>query len=90
MKNLSNESAFSLINKIKQGSMHAILNPYSISFFLNSKSGFMCMIFYRRDTHVAEIQMGKPASRVEDACAPDHFDVVKMPYVTLLCKLFFF
>lgn len=46
----------------------------------------MCMIFYRRDTHVAEIQMGKPATRVEDACAPDHFDPNKMPYVTLLGK----
>lgn len=44
------------------------------------------MIFYRRDTHVAEIQMGKPATRVEDACAPDHFDPTKMPFVTLLCK----
>lgn len=46
----------------------------------------MCMIFYRRDTHVAEIQMGRPATRVEDACAPDHFDPAKMPYVTLLCE----
>lgn len=44
------------------------------------------MIFYRRDTHVAEIQMGRPATRVEDACAPDHFDPTKMPFVTLLCK----
>lgn len=51
----------------------------------------MCMIFYRRDTHVAEIQMGKPATRVEDACAPDHFDPNKMSYVTLLgkCLLFY-
>lgn len=44
----------------------------------------MCMIFYRRDTHVAEIQMGKAANRLEEACAPDHFDPSKMPYVTLL------
>lgn len=49
----------------------------------------MCMMFYRRDTHVAEIQMGTPASRLEDACAPDHFDVNKMPYITLLGKLKF-
>jgi hypothetical protein len=46
----------------------------------------MCMIFYRRDTHVAEIQMGRPATRVEDACDPDHFDPINMPFVTLLCK----
>lgn len=49
----------------------------------------MCMMFYRRDTHVAEVQMGTPASRLEDACAPDHFDVNKMPYITLLGKLRF-
>lgn len=46
----------------------------------------MCMMFYRRDTHVIEIQTGKQASRLEDACAPDHFDVNRMPYITLLGK----
>lgn len=44
----------------------------------------MCMMFYRRDTHVIEIQTGKPAVRLEDACAPDHFDFNKMAYITLL------
>lgn len=44
----------------------------------------MCMMFYRRDTHVAEIQMGSPAMRLEDACAPDHFDINKLQFVTLL------
>ncbi|KAL5284050.1 hypothetical protein ACFFRR_006368 [Megaselia abdita] len=47
-------------------------------------SGFMCMVFYRRDTHVIEIQSGKPANRLEDACAPDYFDFNKTPYITLL------
>jgi hypothetical protein len=46
----------------------------------------MCMMFYRRDTHVAELQIGKPASRLEDACAADHFDLAKMPFVTLLAS----
>lgn len=44
----------------------------------------MCMIFYRRDTHIAEIQMGLPAVRLEDACTVDNFDVMKLPYVTLV------
>lgn len=44
------------------------------------------MMFYRRYTHVAEIQMGTPALRLEDACAPDHFDVNKLPYITLLAS----
>lgn len=49
-----------------------------------SKSGYMCMIFYRRDTHIAEIQMGLPAVRLEDACTVDNFDVMKLEYVTLV------
>ncbi|XP_055321818.1 uncharacterized protein LOC129577954 isoform X3 [Sitodiplosis mosellana] len=48
------------------------------------KSGYMCMIFYRRDTHIAEVQMGLPAVRLEDACTVDNFDVMKLPYVTLV------
>jgi hypothetical protein len=52
----------------------------------HSQSGFMCMMFYRRDTHVAELQIGKPATRLEDACAPDHFDLAKMPFITLLAS----
>lgn len=44
------------------------------------------MIFYRRDTHLAEIQMGLPAMRLEDACTVDNFDVMKLPYVTLVGK----
>lgn len=44
------------------------------------------MTFYKRDMQVAEIQMGTPASRLEDACAPDHFDINKLPFVTLLGK----
>lgn len=45
------------------------------------------MMFYRRDTHVIEIQTGRPAVRLEDACAPDHFDIVKTPYITLLGEI---
>lgn len=50
----------------------------------HSQSGFKCMVFYRRDAHVTEIQMGSPAMRLEDACAPDHFDINKLQFVTLL------
>lgn len=57
-----------------------------IQFSFSSQSGFMCMMFYRRDTHIAEIQMGVPASRLEDACTVDNFDVAKLPYVTLVGK----
>lgn len=49
----------------------------------------MCVMFYRRNAHVAELQMGIPASRLEDACAIDHFDTSRLPYITLLGELFF-
>lgn len=50
----------------------------------NSKAGFVCVMFYRRTAHVAELQMGIPASRLEDACAIDHFDISRLPFITLL------
>lgn len=47
------------------------------------------MMFYRRDTHVAELQMGTPASRLEEACDFDHFDVARLPFITMLGKYSF-
>lgn len=41
-------------------------------------------MFYRRNAHVAELQMGSQASRLEDACALDHFDPTRMQFITLL------
>ena len=41
-------------------------------------------MLYRRDTHVVELQMGPSQLRLEDACAPEHFDVTRLPFVTLL------
>ncbi|XP_059620762.1 uncharacterized protein LOC132263675 isoform X2 [Phlebotomus argentipes] len=67
------------INKQTPTEMMAVVH-----YTTGCQSGFMCMMFYRRDTHVAEIQMGSAASRLEDACAPDHFDINKLPHITLL------
>ncbi|XP_067618574.1 uncharacterized protein aus isoform X2 [Eurosta solidaginis] len=69
------------INKQTSTEMMAVVH-----YTTGCQSGFMCMMFYRRDTHVIEIQTGKQASRLEDACAPDHFDVNRMPYITLLAS----
>lgn len=46
-------------------------------------------MFYRRTTHVAELQMGIPANRLEDACAIDHFDTSRLPFITLLCEFLY-
>ncbi|XP_055375141.1 uncharacterized protein LOC129607905 isoform X2 [Condylostylus longicornis] len=67
------------INKQTSTEMMAVVHHTT-----GCQSGFMCMMFYRRDIHIAEIQMGAPANRLEDACAPDHFDITKLPYITLL------
>ncbi|KAH8340917.1 hypothetical protein KR059_009554 [Drosophila kikkawai] len=69
------------INKQTSTEMMAVVH-----YTTGCQSGFMCMMFYRRDTFVIEIQTGKPAIRLEDACAPDHFDINKMSYITLLAS----
>ncbi|XP_043656187.1 uncharacterized protein LOC122622081 isoform X2 [Drosophila teissieri] len=69
------------INKQTPTEMMAVVH-----YTTGCQSGFMCMMFYRRDTFVIEIQTGKPAIRLEDACAPDHFDINKMAYITLLAS----
>lgn len=53
---------------------------------MGCKSGFMCVMFYRRDTHVAELQMGITVARLEDACTTENFDVHRTPFVTLLAN----
>lgn len=55
-------------------------------FFFYSQTGFLCLVIYRRDTHVVELQIGNLTSRLEDACAPDQFDATRTPFTTLLGK----
>lgn len=51
----------------------------------SSRSGFMCMTFYRRDGHVIELQTGSAVSRPEEACSPPHFQH-SMPFLTLVSE----
>lgn len=55
--------------------------------FLYSNTGFLCLVIYRRDTHVVELQIGNLTSRLEDACAPDQYDVSRTPFTTLLGRM---
>lgn len=57
------------------------------SIFYNSNTGFLCLVIYRRDTHVVELQIGNLTSRLEDACAPDQYDVSRTPFTTLLGRM---
>lgn len=56
----------------------------SLPLFSNSTTGFLCLVIYLRDTHVVELQIGNLTSRLEDACAPDQYDVSRTPFTTLL------
>uniref|UniRef100_A0A182M2T7 Uncharacterized protein n=1 Tax=Anopheles culicifacies TaxID=139723 RepID=A0A182M2T7_9DIPT len=69
------------INKQTSSEMMAVVHHT-----MGCKSGFMCVMFYRRDTHVAELQMGTPTARLEDACMTENFDVHRTPFVTLLAN----
>ncbi|XP_052862250.1 uncharacterized protein LOC128268968 isoform X2 [Anopheles cruzii] len=69
------------INKQTSSEMMAVVHHT-----MGCKSGFMCVMFYRRDTHVAELQMGTPTARLEDACTTENFDVHRTPFVTLLAN----
>ncbi|KAL1490880.1 hypothetical protein ABEB36_011562 [Hypothenemus hampei] len=53
-------------------------------FTMGCQSGFSCMSFYRRDGHVAEIQIGLQTKRMEDACGPTFFNKTNLPFVTLV------
>lgn len=44
----------------------------------------MSMVFYQRDSHIAEIQMGKSSIRLEDALSAENFDINNLPYITLI------
>lgn len=69
-----------------KNSFHQFIQPFvaKTSLSPNSKSGFVCVMFFKRNAHVAELQMGTPAMRLEDACATDHFDPARLPFITLL------
>ncbi|XP_014287780.1 uncharacterized protein [Halyomorpha halys] len=55
-----------------------------VHFTTGCQSGFMCMVFYRRDQHVIELQSGMKTRRPEEACTQSNFDRTKAPFVTLV------
>jgi len=46
----------------------------------------MCMMFYRRDGHVIELQTGSAVSRPEEACSQPYFAQNDTPFLTLVSK----
>ncbi|XP_053602220.1 uncharacterized protein LOC128670518 isoform X2 [Plodia interpunctella] len=49
-------------------------------------SRYVCVVLYRRDTYIAELQRGTPTTRPDDACSPHHFNAVTAAYVTLVAS----
>ncbi|XP_071050667.1 uncharacterized protein [Onthophagus taurus] len=56
-------------------------------FTTGCQSGYTCMSFYRRDSHVMEVQIGSQTKRQEDACTTLHFNKTTLPYVTLVTAI---
>lgn len=48
------------------------------------------MSFYRRDSHVMEIQIGSHTKRQEDACTPLYFNRTSLPFTTLVSKYLYY
>ncbi|XP_066994092.2 uncharacterized protein [Anabrus simplex] len=49
------------------------------------QSGYACIVFYRRDGHVIELQQSATRTRVpEEACQPQNFNPLALPYITLI------
>uniref|UniRef100_A0A224XGN8 Putative conserved secreted protein n=1 Tax=Panstrongylus lignarius TaxID=156445 RepID=A0A224XGN8_9HEMI len=53
-------------------------------FTIGCQSGYVCMVFYKRDQHVIEVQSGALTRRFEEACSKSNFDKNRAPYVTLV------
>ncbi|XP_050677945.1 uncharacterized protein LOC126974451 [Leptidea sinapis] len=49
-------------------------------------SRYVCVVLYRRDTYIAELQRGALTLRPDEACSPHHFNAVTAPYITLVAS----
>ncbi|CAH0727998.1 unnamed protein product, partial [Brenthis ino] len=49
-------------------------------------SRYVCVVLYRRDTFIAELQRGSPTSRPDEACSTTHFNAMTASYVTLVAS----
>ncbi|XP_076382415.1 uncharacterized protein LOC117225809 isoform X2 [Megalopta genalis] len=75
-----------LCNSIKQSNIAQAMTMTTLvaHFTVGCRSGFMCMTFYRRDSHVVEVQTGSAVSRPEEACSPPHVQQHNVPFLTLV------
>nr|ATU83027.1 secreted hypothetical protein [Pristhesancus plagipennis] len=69
-----------LVGSTSSGENVQIVGHYTIG----CQSGYACMVFYRRDQHVIEVQSGTFTRRFEEACSKSNFDKNRAPYVTLV------
>ncbi|XP_071444873.1 uncharacterized protein [Hetaerina americana] len=54
---------------------------------MGCQSGYVCMVFYRRDAHVIELQQSSTFARIpEEACSPLFFNPATLPYTTLITE----
>ncbi|KAJ9592087.1 hypothetical protein L9F63_001373, partial [Diploptera punctata] len=64
---------------------YSVLRSAVTVWHVMTESGYVCMVFYRRDGHVIELQQSNTSARVpEDACSPPNFNALTLPYITLI------
>ncbi|KAF4516761.1 hypothetical protein B566_EDAN004600 [Ephemera danica] len=69
-------------SQLDVGERHVLLVAHVT---LGCESGYMCMLFQRRDTHVIELQQTSNfAHAADEACQSSNFDVSMLPFITLV------
>jgi hypothetical protein len=64
--------------------MNPLFKTILVFLRLNSQSGYVCMVFYRRDSHVVEFQAGEAAPAPDEACSAYYFNPVVGHLTTLI------
>ncbi|KAL1116737.1 hypothetical protein AAG570_005209, partial [Ranatra chinensis] len=66
--------------RISTPDMLHIVGHYTVG----CQSGYVCLMFYKRDVHVIEVQSGTYTRQAEEACSISYFDRNKLPFITLV------
>ncbi|XP_076347978.1 uncharacterized protein LOC143245501 [Tachypleus tridentatus] len=75
------DSRVTCVKEIRNSLNTTVVVAYSTS---GCNNGFVCVSFHRRDKHIAELQIGKFARNIEDACIPPVHVSGFQDYITLV------
>ncbi|CAD6242213.1 GSCOCG00009454001-RA-CDS [Cotesia congregata] len=73
-------------NSIRQSNPSQTITMLVAHFTVGCQSGFICMTFYKRDSHIMEVQTGNSALTREEACGHSNYQSHNIPYLTLVAS----